>query len=552
MAGSYESSSPGGEVLRYLRAVRRRAELVLLPVVIVPCAALVGLSVVPSTYEATSIVLYEQKMPFAGDMEKMLVQKPEYRTRDSERLGQIEARLKGRVFLQEVARKLGLDLNEKDSRKLRAGEAGGVSVEELKARVIAERLKKNIKVEETDPDLFKITFTHPDKDMVYFLADGITKSFVQFVTKGQLADIRAAGSFSQDQLPAYEKKLRDSEAELKRVKARMAAGSGGGYDRDLERARSLIREAGIESRDLEARASGARDNIRRDYPNEIDPTTLVRSGSIRSAYAELVREEESAVRALVEAGSGTAARDRIGQAREALLARIEEVAATALSGSPAALRSLVTEVVYDEHVANSLEARKSGLSGLITSYGRSVVARPYDEVEVARLEQEVENNRNVLQSLKTQLTSAQISEAAQSTNLGIRIEIIEPPARPFGPAGPRRERVLVLALILGPFLGLSFAVFAEYMDNTVRSVDHLSKGLGLPVLGTIPRMPGSEFWHPVKRRKWPYLSVLAAIVVALIAQLAHGPIMNATGKNDLGIQAPGFSGRDDGAKTSDE
>ncbi len=530
--------------------MKRRAELVLLPVVIVPCAAVVALSFVPSQYEATSVVLYEQKMPFAGDMEKMMVQKPEYRTRDDERLGQIEARLKGRVFLQEVARKLDLDLTGKAARKLEATNAGGASAEELKARIIAERLRKNIKVEETDPDLFKITFTHPDRDMVYLLADGITKSFVEFVTKGQLVDIRAAGSFSQDQLPAYEQKLRDSESQLKRVKTRMAASDGGGYDRSIERGRSLIREADQEAGALSSRAAAARDNIRRNYPNEIDPTTLVRSNSIRSAYSQLVREEELAAPALVEAGSTTAAKDRIGQSRDALLARIEEVAATTLTGSPAALQSLVTEVVYDEHVANSLKARRTALSGQVSSYGRSLVSRPQDEVELARLEEEVAENRNVLQSLRSQMTSAQISEAAQSTNLGVRIEIIEPPARPFGPAGPRKQRILLLAFILGPFLGLSFAVLAEYMDNTVRSVDHLSKGLGLPVLGTIPRMPGSEFWHPVQRRKWPYVSLLAAVLIAVTAHLAHGPIMSATGRADQGIEAAGVTGRSEGTATT--
>ncbi len=532
--------------MRYLRALRRRSELVLLPVVIVPCAAVVGLSFVPSTYEATSVVLYEQKLPFAGDMEKMLVQKPEYRTRDDERLGQIETRLKGRIFLQEVARKLDLDLTGKAARKLESAKAGGVSVDELKARIIAEKLRKNIKVEETDPDLFKITFTYPDRDMVYLLADGITRSFVEFVTKGQLADIRAAGSFSQDQLPAYEEKLRDSESELKRLKARIAAGSGGGSSGSVEKARSLLREAEQEAGDLQARAAGARDNITRNFPNEIDPTTLVRSNSIRAAYSTLTREEEMAAPTLVEAGSSTAARGRIGQAREALLARIEEVAATTLSGSPAALQSLVAEVVYDENVVNSLKVRKSALSALVSSYGRSMGTRPQDEVELASLEQEVAENRSVLRSLRTQMTSAQISEAAQSTNLGIRIEIVEPPAKPFEPAGPRKQRILMLAFVLGPFLGLSFAVLSEYMDNTVRSVDHLSKGLGLPVLGTIPRMPGSEFWHPVKRRKWPYVSLLAAFLIAIMAQLTHGPIMSATGKSDQGIVAPGLSGRSDG------
>jgi len=552
MSGSYGMFSPGAEILRYLRAVRRKAELILLPVVMVPCAAVVGLSFVPSTYEATSVMLYEEKMPFAGDMEKMLVQKPEYRMRDRERLGQIETRLKGRLFLEEVVHKYDLDLTPEAARKLGSSRLGGVSIEELKTRVIVERLRKNIKVEETDPDLFKITFTHPDRDMVYVLAVGITKSFVEFMTKGQLADIRAAGSFSEDQLPAYEQKLRNSESALKHLKAQMAASGGGGYDRSMERARSFLREADLEMSDLQGRAAAARDNIRSNYPNEIDPTTLIRSSSIRSAYSQVVREEELAVPALIEAGSTNATMERIGQAREALLAKIDEVVATTLSGSPPALQSLVTEVVYDEHVANSLRVRRTALSSEVSSYGRSLVKRPQDEVELARLEQEVENNRSVLQSLRSQLTSAQMSEAAQSTNLGVRIEIMEPPARPFGPAGPRKQRILVLAFILGPFLGLSLAVVSEYMDNTVRSVEHLSRGLGLAVLGTIPRMPGSEFWHPVKRSKWPYVSLLAAILIAVMAHLAHGPLMNVMGKSDQGIEASGLSSRNDGTPTKDE
>ena len=548
MPGSYEASSPGAEVLRYLRAIRRRAEVVLLPVVIVPCAAVVALSLVPSQYEATSVVLYEQKLPFAGDMEKMMVQKPEYTTRESERLGQIETKIKGRVFLEEVVRKLNLDLTGKAARKLESAN-GGANVGELKARVIAERLRKNIKVEETDPDLFKITFTSPDRDMVYLLADGITKSFVEFVTKGQLADIHAAGTFSQDQLPVYERKLRDSEAALKRAKTQLAASGGSGYDRSIEGARTLIREADLEAGDLQAKAAGARENMRSNYPNEIDPTTLVRSNSIRAAYSELIRQEEQSATALLEAGSSTAVKDRIGRAREALLARIEEATATTLTGSPPALQSLVTEVVYDEYVANSLKVRKTTLSSQTSSYGRSLVSRPQAEVEVSRLEQEVEDNRNVLQSLRNQLTSAQISAAAQSTNLGIRIEIIEPPAKPFAPAGPRKLRILLLACILGPFLGLSFAVLSEYMDNTVRSVDHLSKGLGLPVLGTIPRMPGSEFWQPVKRRKWPYVTLLAAMLIAIAVYSIHGPIMRAAGKSDQGIVAPGLKGSGEKAAT---
>jgi hypothetical protein len=63
-------------------------------------------------------------------------------------------------------------------------------------------------------------------------------------------------------------------------------------------------------------------------------------------------------------------------------------------------------------------------------------------------------------------------------------------------------------------------------------------------------MPGSEFWHPITRRRWPYVSLLAALLIAVTAHLAHGPIMSATGRGDQGIEAPGLAGRGEGtAKT---
>jgi len=537
MVDSHGTGSSSSEVLRYVRAVKRRLELILLPVVLVPCAAIIGLSFISSTYESSSIVLYSERVPFAGDLEKMLVQKPDYRVRDRERLAQIETRLKSRVFLEEVSRRLNIGLRGRAESELVSTLPPGVSIDELKARVIVEALRKNMKVEEIGPDLFQISLLHPERDMAYLLADGITNSFVDYVTKGQLADIRAAGSFSEDQLPVYEEKLTRSENALKRHRSQMATRENKVDVRYGERARTLQREVDAEITELESRAETAKKNLRRTYPNEVDPTTLIRSNAIRSAYSEVVREEETGAPLLVEGSSAASVAERVGQAREALLARIEETVSTTLKGSPQALQSLVTEIVYDDYVINSLRARKRALSTLLSNYNQSVGLRQQDEVELRRLEQEVESNRGVLQSLRTQLTSARMSEAAQTTNLGVRIEVIEPAARPMRPAGPKRQKIMVLALILGPFLGISFAVLSEYMDDTVRSVRDVSKGLGVAVLGTIPRMPTGDFWQAGRRRRWPFVAMLVALVLAVSSHVAHGPLLNVLGRAGHGIEA---------------
>jgi uncharacterized protein involved in exopolysaccharide biosynthesis len=545
----------GAEVLRYIRAIRRRAEYVLLPIVLVPCAAVIGLSLVAPVFESSSIVIYEEKLPFARDMGDMIVQRAEPGYRDNARLAQLEARLKSGLFLGEVVRRLNIGLKGGALEKLESMRTPGVSLEDFRTSVMVAALRKSIKIEETGPDLFKITVTHPDQDMAYRLTDGITKFLVEYVTRGQVADIRAAGTLSQDQLPVYEEKLRQSEEKLKRFRAEMAtraAREGVSGDKSIESARSVLNQAEMEIAEVGERRKTAKQTMDADYPNAVNPVTLIRGGAMSSAYSEVIKEEGLGVSLLTQGGSTSSVMERVGLAREKLLAAIEETVRNTLRGSPDALLSLVSEQVYDDYIIRSLEKRRSLVSGLISEYSRAAGRRPQYEMELTSLEQEVEANRTVLQSLRRQLTSSRISEAAQTTNLGVRIEIIEPPTKPLAPAGPRKQKILVLAFLLGPFLGISFVVLSEYMDDSVKSVGDLTRNLGMPVLGTIPRVPGTDLWRPLRARRWPYIVILAAVILTLSVRLGHEPLLRLLGGGRQGIQAADFSGATRGASKGNE
>jgi uncharacterized protein involved in exopolysaccharide biosynthesis len=306
---------------------------------------------------------------------------------------------------------------------------------------------------------------------------------------------------------------------------------------NVERARSLLKQVDAEIAELDARRNTSRERMRTSFPNAVDPTTLIRSSGINSAYSQIVKEEEISIPLLVEGAPTGSILERVGQARETLLSRIEDVVGVTLKSSPAALQSLVGEIVYDDYIVRSLNARKEKISSQIALFSRNLAREPQDEMKLRRLEQEVENNRAVLQSFRQQLTSSRISEAAQTTNLGVRIEIIEPPARPLAPTGPGKERILVLAFLLGPFLGISFVVLSEYMDDSVKSVEDLTRNLGLAVLGTIPRVPGEEFWHPLKRKKWIYIVAVAAVFLAATAHFVRDPLLDALGRSRRAVEA---------------
>ncbi|MCX5799846.1 MAG: hypothetical protein NTX17_00400 [Candidatus Eisenbacteria bacterium] len=535
----HETISAGAEVLRYFRAMRRKLRYILLPVVLVPCAAITGLTLVAPVYESSSVVIYEEKLPFAREMGDMIVQKPTGSYEDAGRLVQIEARLKSGIFLGEVVQELKLRLPGNAPENLESAKAHGVSIEEYEKRLMVDALRRSIKIAEMGPNLYRITISDPDPERAFRLTDGVTGLFVEYVTKGQLADIRAAGTFSEDQLPVYEEKLRQSEEKLRQFRAQMAtraARDGVSGGNNVASARSVLEQTETEIAELEANRKTSKEAMDATYPNAVNPVTLIRSSGINSAYARLAKEEQADVPLLVQGVSRSSIMERVGLARERLLAAIEETVGNTLRGSPDGLLSLVSEQVYDDYVVRSLEKRRGLVSGFVGQYSRAAGRRPQDEMELARLGQEVEANNTVLQSLRRQLTSSQISEAAQTTRLGVRIEVIEPATRPFTQAGPGRDKILILAFLLGPFMGICYVVLSEYMDDSVKSVGDVTSALGIPVLGTIPKVPGATFWETTKARRWPYYVVLAALILTVGFKLAHEPLANLLGRGQQGLE----------------
>ncbi len=80
------------------------------------------------------------------------------------------------------------------------------------------------------------------------------------------------------------------------------------------------------------------------------------------------------------------------------------------------------------------------------------------------------------------------------------VQPVTPATEPGSPVRPAPKRNAAVALALGLVLGVGLAFLFEYLDDTIRGRDDVERvGAGLPVVGTIPPVPG---W---KDRKQPVL-----------------------------------------------
>jgi capsular polysaccharide biosynthesis protein len=91
-------------------------------------------------------------------------------------------------------------------------------------------------------------------------------------------------------------------------------------------------------------------------------------------------------------------------------------------------------------------------------------------------------------ALDKELERAATGESAQ--RLPIMVALLDAPSRP-DPSLPRRPIVwlnMLIAVVGGAILALVYAFLADHFDHTIKSIDDVERYLGMPVLGSVPKL----------------------------------------------------------------
>ena len=119
----------------------------------------------------------------------------------------------------------------------------------------------------------------------------------------------------------------------------------------------------------------------------------------------------------------------------------------------------------------------------IKKYQDKLMKMPQRYLESSKLELGLTVNEETYQSLLEYLTHVGIAESMAISN----IRLVESAEIPDRPNFPKKALNFLLGIFLGFFWGLAVAFFVEYIDNTIKSPEHI-KNIGFfPILGIIPR-----------------------------------------------------------------
>ena len=113
------------------------------------------------------------------------------------------------------------------------------------------------------------------------------------------------------------------------------------------------------------------------------------------------------------------------------------------------------------------------------------------EFQLQELQREVDTNRELYDIFFTRMKS--VSETGGFEKPHARI--VDKAMVPTAPVKPNKRMSIMLALILGTMLGCGIAILLDMLDNTVKSPDDVQDKLGVPLLGTLPKMKTDKKGH---------------------------------------------------------
>lgn len=110
------------------------------------------------------------------------------------------------------------------------------------------------------------------------------------------------------------------------------------------------------------------------------------------------------------------------------------------------------------------------------------------KVEQEKLQREVARLKQTAETLAQKATEAQI---AKSIDMGdTSIMVISQASVPDHPVKPQKKLNIAIALVLGLMVFTLLAFVLDYLDNTLKTPDDITRELDLPVLGMIPLANG--------------------------------------------------------------
>ncbi len=349
-------------------------------------------------------------------------------------------------------------------------------------------------------NLFKVSFEHQDPQLAKRVVQSLLTIFVESNLGANRRDMEQARLFIEEQIRAYEVKLKAAEDRLAKFKQANLAllPENGSYSTIVAEGHAVLLRLREELADARTRSAALTQQLR-TVPQFLDVETAPRvivAGQSLPPRLELDARIAEMQRRLDELRLiYTEQHPDMILTRRTLAALMEERRKTPSDGGGRPLSEQVPNPLYEQLKLRLVDAETQVEMLARRLANQEVVVAEIEEK--AKLAPDVEaahvalnRDYNVIKENYEQLLerreSARLSQEMDSrADKIIQFRIIEPPIVPLNPSGPNKALLATLVLIAGLGAGGLAAVALAYQAEAFGSPRQLRDAFDMPVLGSV-------------------------------------------------------------------
>lgn len=434
--------------------------------------------VLPPRYQATTTILVEPQ-----DIPKSYVEST-VTLEIEQRLNTVQERVTSHSNLSQLVQLVGAERLDP------SGELGDALLDAIRSQL---KVQLRISQSGNTAPVFDIAFTHADPNVAADVVRDLTARFIEENLKDRAQQATATSEFLDKELQRLREDVSKQEAQIRQFRMEKMGALPSQLESNL---RSLDRLNIELASNLEAQETGAqrlallrqqRAGLRGGSSSA--PSTL--SSVLTAARRELLQaqrvytDEHPNVKRLKEEVARLEAELKRGGKRSGAAARDFDPAQMALdSDTTAASLELDGRRRQEARIRQEIEQLQ----------GR-VEETPQREQEELELTRDYENLMETYRSLLTKKYEASLARNLEQAQKGERFKVLRPVSVPSQPSWPDLRILLPAGLAAGLFLVGLLVGIDEFRHPAFRSVERLTRTLGLPVFASIPRIDNDRIYE---------------------------------------------------------
>jgi uncharacterized protein involved in exopolysaccharide biosynthesis len=344
---------------------------------------------------------------------------------------------------------------------------------ERKRLALIQRIRNKINVSEVrDTRLLRVSVEDQSPERARDIANTLVAAYVRFSLESRSESSQDNLRWLTSQLYDVQKKLEDAEADFIAYKKQRKIFSVEGRQEVIHQKISEINNRYLETRNERLEIQARLDklgNVRRGRRSDIlRVRSLVPNALIDDLYAQLLEAD-------LERGRLAKTFKEKHPRMVQIQSQIEDIRGKLSAEISKELESMRARMAI-------LKDREEKLQAVLADFEGEALANNQQELEYTIYQRNLETNQKLYDALLAKVKEADLTEKIETS--GIRLT--EPAIAPGSPVRPNKKRNLALGLALGAMLGVGMAFLREYMDQTLRTDEDVSRHLDLPVLSVVP------------------------------------------------------------------